>query len=84
MIDITTPASPRIAGSTNTPDWTWNLADSDDYAYVTSLTSGLSLIDITMPTSPQIVGSVSTPEYAVGVSVSGDYAYVVDATLSSE
>jgi LVIVD repeat-containing protein len=76
VIDISTPSSPQITGSVDTPGSALGVVVSGGYAYVADYESGLQVIDISNPSSPQITGSVDTPGWAYGVVVSASYAYV--------
>jgi hypothetical protein len=75
-VDISSPGSPVIVGSVETPDFAQGVVLSGNHAYVSAEASGLQVVDITTPGSPVIVGSVGTPDFAYGVVVSGSYAYV--------
>jgi hypothetical protein len=85
VIDITSPTSPEIVGSVDTPGGAKGVAVAGTHAYVADgpippeLRSRLQVIDISDPTAPQIVGSVDT-RYAINdVAVAGTHAYIADA-----
>jgi len=79
ILDISNQASPSVVGKTAPfPDIVQDIYVSGDYAYVTSLYSGLRVVDISVPSNPTEVGFYDTPGLARGVAVAGDYAYIAD------
>ena len=62
VIDISTPSSPHLIGSCDTPDYAYGVAISGTCAYVADDDSGLQVIDISTPSSPHLIGSCDTPE----------------------
>ncbi|MBN2373763.1 hypothetical protein JXL19_08250 [bacterium] len=76
--DVSLYGWPYITGTYDTPDYSWAVCVSGNYAYVADDYSGLHVIDISDPCHPSINGSCDTPGYAEGVYVSGNYAYVAD------
>jgi len=87
IIDVDPLETAHVVGSVELPEQAWNVAVSEDYAYVTcgsmpgtwsgNTTDSLQVIDISRPDSPFVVGSVLTGSGARGIEVSGDYAYIV-------
>jgi len=76
IIDVSTPESPTIVGSCDTPRNASDVAVAGDCAYVVG-GRNLFVIDVSTPESPAVVGSCETPGYVWRVAVSGNYAYVV-------
>ncbi len=72
------PFELTLAGGYDTPDVSYGVAISGDYAYVADAYAGLQVIDISDPATPTFAGSYNTPGHAYGVAISGDYAYVAD------
>ena len=46
VMDISTPSSPEIIGTVDTPGEAWDVFVIGNYAYVADWTSGLQVIDI--------------------------------------
>ncbi|NGX43725.1 MAG: hypothetical protein K940chlam7_02025, partial [Chlamydiae bacterium] len=70
---------PQLVGSYDTPDWTFGVALSGNYAYVADGGSGIQIIDVSNVANATLVGFYDTPSIAFGVALSGNYAYVADA-----
>jgi len=67
-----------ILGSYNTPGDAYDVALSDDYAYVADGESGLVIVNVINPELPTLAGSYDTAGYAYDVALSDGYAYVAD------
>jgi hypothetical protein len=77
IIDITNPLSPTQMGSLNTADAAWDVAVSNNLAYIAAGNSGLQIANVTNPASPTIVGSLAIPGgTAKGVALAGNFAVV--------
>lgn len=75
-IDVSEPASPRVAGGVATPGNAVGIAANGSYAYVAD-GDALQIVAIDNPASPYLRGRLPLPG-AAGVAVWGDYAYVID------
>ncbi len=78
IFNVATPANPFIVGSDYVAPGAWDIAVSNNYAYVTSTREGLLAFDVSDPANPVHVATHDTPGVANGVAVSGNYAYVAD------
>ena len=78
IIDISTPSSPTLTGTYNTPGTARGVTVSGNYAYVADGYEGLQIVDISTPSSPTLTGTYNTSGSAYGVTVNGNYAYVAD------
>jgi hypothetical protein len=81
VVDISTPASPRLAGYYATTNQMWSAAISiyAGRAYVADLTAGLQIFDLSQPTMPALLSSTnigSCGALVVKASVNGVFAYV--------
>lgn len=78
ILDVSDPASPRLAGGYQTGGIAVGVHVSGKYAYVADRSAGLFVIDVGNPSAPALVGGTNTAGSARGVYVMGDYAYVAD------
>lgn len=77
VVDVSSPSTPSIAASIETPGSAQDLAVVENHVYVADGSSGLVILDISDPAAPSIVGSASLGVDAVGVSVDGGTAVLV-------
>jgi hypothetical protein len=75
VFDISTPESPTLAGSYDTPGTAVDVAVEGNYAYIADSGSGLLVVDISDPTNPLYGGGLSVG-WAKYLTVQGNYAYV--------
>lgn len=78
IYNCSSPLSPRLAGSCDTPGTASAVAVSGDYAFVADWTSGLRVINVADPAHPVETGCCLTPSLAVDVAVDGRYVYLAD------
>jgi len=86
IIDIDPPETAHLAKTVYTSPsyWTFGVAVSDGYAYVTWVSAGggekggLFIIDIDPIGTAQLVKVIDTPSRAMAVDIQGGYAYVAD------
>jgi len=74
VFDVSNPAKPRRAGSTNTADYARAVALLSSYAYLAA-DSGLQVLDISNPSNPMLVGRTNVGGGPRSVAVAGNYAY---------
>jgi hypothetical protein len=80
VLDISDRASHALVGKTAPfPHIVQDIDIVGNYAYVTTLRSGLRIVDISDPTTPIEVGFYDTRGAAANVVVAGDYAYVASS-----
>ncbi len=79
IIDVSTPSSPTLAATYNTPDRARGVYVIGDHAYVADAQSGLQIINVSNPASPTLTGSYTTTnDWAEYVFVTGSYAFIGD------
>jgi len=79
ILDVSTPATPALTASIDTPGLARAVVLSGTHALVADGVRGLQMIDVSIPSFPQSVGALDTPGQAVDVAhQSGQYAYVAD------
>ncbi len=81
IIDISTPTSPSIRGSTRPGGTAKSISVLGNYAYMAAGNEGLRIIDISNKNTPGLAGTYDTPGFAYGVAVLGNYAFVADGDL---
>jgi len=79
IVDATTPESPVLVGTLDTPGQAQDVAVVGDLAYVADFAGGLRVVDVANQTAPEEVGHARFPGFAEAVAVVGDYAYVAAA-----
>lgn len=80
ILDISNVDNPSEVGRVTTPSEVYNIAVSDNYAYIANNENGISIVDVTTPSSPSLVGSYDTDGAALDIAVSGNYAYIADGS----
>lgn len=79
ILDVSTPATPTLTASFDTPGLARAVIISGTHALVADGTRGLQMIDVSIPSFPQSVGSLDTPGQAVDVGRRiSNYACVAD------
>lgn len=88
IVDIASPAAPRIVGTVATPTEAAALALADGYAYLGSSTA-LFVVDVHTPSRPEFVASLATPATAVAMgdrklyAIGGAQFQVIDIAVPS-
>ncbi|MBI2877784.1 MAG: choice-of-anchor D domain-containing protein [Candidatus Tectomicrobia bacterium] len=81
VVDVSSPASPKLLGQITLPGLVEDVFVSGSYAYVANGKFGLRVVDITHPASLQEVGSLDTlGGIAGGIFFSDGFAYVAAGT----
>ena len=75
IIDISDPEDPVLAGDYYTPDHSWGVYVSGDFAY-SWYRNSIQIINVSDPANTSLAGSFSTLDYTFDIHVVGDYAYV--------
>ena len=79
IVDIAIPAEPVPIGFLPMGNAFFKDVTVDDgYAYVATVTEGLSIVDVSDPVEPVLVGGHDTPTDATSVAVEEKIAYVLD------
>lgn len=78
------PLAPTLAGSFDTPAFSFGIDVVGHFAYVADGSSGLHIINITDPGNLIPVGSFGTPGSAGDVVVAGNHAFVTDSVTGLE
>jgi hypothetical protein len=82
VIDVSTPASPRIADTWESSSYSYALAVEGDYVYVASWEEGLDVIDVSVPASAEVVARIRTTGSATDVVATPGYVYLASSELS--
>jgi hypothetical protein len=77
IIDVSTPAAPRVVGVLSTPGYTEDVAVQGNYAYI--IDGLLRIVDVSNPANPIVVSSYRTEYASVAVAVAGNYVYLPTA-----
>ncbi len=78
IVNISSPTSPTLKSTCDTPGLAYDVAISRNYVFVADGTSGLQAIDVSDVSFPYVAGTCNTPGTARAVAISGDYAFVAD------
>jgi len=79
ILNITTPSTPQLVGTLDTPDDARDIDVRNDIVYVADdRGGGLRIIDASLPSTPVALGAYDTPGDAYSVQVVGTTAYVAD------
>ena len=90
VIDVQTPAAPRLRGSvplrvaTIGPTLSFTgtgLAVRSGFAYLPRSALGVQVVDVRHPDAPRLVGLLDTPSSALRVAATNDLIYVVDSVF---
>lgn len=76
VLDITTPAKPKLLGKLSGLGTTRQLFVKDNIAYVTARQDGLWLVDVSGAAKPALISHYDTVEMATGIWVSGGLAFI--------
>lgn len=76
VIDVSSPVTPVVVGTINTPGYVYQIFIDGNYVYVADHSGGLRVLDISDPVLPVEVASLSLPEVSLGITVKGNYAYL--------
>lgn len=82
IVDITDPAAPIPTGIYSTTHNAYDIAASDNYAYVADYNNGLIIVNITDPAAPRLEGSIATEGHAYDIAVEGNYTYIANSGLT--
>ncbi len=91
IFDVSNPLSPIETATTSvgdSGDYSYYVAVSGNYAYVTNGASNLSVIDVSNPSAPVQVATTTVGndpnnyDTALGIAISGNYAYIADESDS--
>ncbi len=77
VIDISVPQSAHVVGTVPVPDWAWDVAYADGYAYIADYVGGFQVVDVREPSAPQLVSGIDSLQVA-SVAVSGSVVYAAD------
>jgi hypothetical protein len=77
VLDLRTPATPRVAGRV-TVAATTEIRVVGTTAYLPARAAGLQIVDVANPAAPRIVATLDTPSNAAGVAVANGRAWVAD------
>jgi hypothetical protein len=75
IVDISSPANPAKVGEYIGPGQAWDVAVTDDYAYVADVV-GLTVVDKSDLGNPTTAGYANISGATWRVAVAGDYAYI--------
>ena len=79
ILDVTDPSNPQEIGASQPFEGQiLDIAVAENYAYLSTGTSGLYIVNISDPSQPAVVGQYDTPGYAEGVIVQKDNAFIAD------
>lgn len=76
VLDITTPAKPKLLGKLSGLGTTRQLFVKGNIAYVTARQDGLWLVDVSDAAKPALISHYDTVEMATGIWVSGGLAFI--------
>lgn len=80
VVDVTTPSSPRVVGTLDTPGFAQAIALGGGLALVADGQAGVRILSLANPDVPVELAVVDTPGLAKGVALAGQRAYVADDT----
>lgn len=78
VVDISDPASPRLAGTLPFSGWTNGVTVDGERAIVANGSNGVWFVDITDPNEMTIISHCATGDFALESVIYGNYAYVAD------
>ena len=76
ILDVTTPAEPRLLGTYDTPGSAFDVKVEDNYAYVGEGGYGFIILDISDPTQPVEVGYSNQPLRAEKIEVENGIVFI--------
>lgn len=79
VFDISTPASPTLMGTYNSPGSAFHVIQEGSLAYLADGSLGLQVVDMTNPAAPVAIGTYNTPGTAQMVAKKDNYVFVADA-----
>lgn len=75
LLDVSTPAEPRILGTLDTLGYTEDVAFYGDYAVLADGPLGLQVADVSDPVNPLLVSSAYSLAYVYAVALQGEIVY---------
>ena len=81
VVDVTTPSSPTLLRTYDTPGWCYSVAVQGNYAYVADYQNGLEVIDLattSIKPADYLVANVALSGEARDIQIAGSYAYIAD------
>jgi hypothetical protein len=78
VVDISNPASPKRAGTYESPEKIWGFRVIGSLVYLAADFFGLGILEVDGSGSPALRGSIKTPGQAKNVAVVGTHALVAD------
>lgn len=79
IFNISTPASPTLLGTYNSPGTAYHAIQDGNFAYLADGAAGLQIVDLTDPAAPVLTGTYNTPGTAQQVAKKDNYVFVADA-----
>ncbi|ASD63235.1 LVIVD repeat-containing protein [Bdellovibrio bacteriovorus] len=79
VFDISTPTSPSLSGTYNSPGSARHAILDGTYAYLADGTAGLQVVDVSNPASPTAVATYDTAGTAISLAKKGNYVFVADS-----
>ncbi len=76
VVDVSNPATPRVAGSYRPKDTLDSVAVSGDRAFLVEKDDVLRVLDVSDPAQPRVVGSSKAADNIRGLAVAGRYVFV--------
>jgi len=78
VVDIATPAMPRVVGLFQTEAEIEAVTMANDHAFIAAGGAGVYVVDVSDPPNLVEVGFYDTPDYANAIAVANDLIYVSD------
>lgn len=76
VVDVRTPAAPRLAGEIAFGGWPRDLASAGDAVYIAAGTGGLHTISVADPAAPRLLGSFAPGAEAMSVAFAGSAVHL--------
>ncbi|NLP09443.1 T9SS type A sorting domain-containing protein [bacterium] len=78
IVDVSSPANPRLSATTKSFNWCQGLTVDGNYAYMADYSKGLRIVDVSNALMPVEVGNFDTRGKAYDVTVKSPYAFIAD------
>ncbi|WP_321420665.1 PGF-pre-PGF domain-containing protein [uncultured Methanomethylovorans sp.] len=82
ILNITDPAVPAYVGIYSTTHNAYDIATSDNYAYIADYNNGLVIVNITNPTTLKVESSIGIENHPYDIDVAENYAYIANSGLT--
>jgi len=79
VVDVTSPASPILAGQLDTSGYAWTVLVDEGKVYLADGYEGIKIIDVSNPGLPEVLGSLDLGENTGGLALNGHVLNVTDS-----